>query len=436
MAFDRAFLIVAAGVTAAIHVGKLPPALPVLQAELGMTLVQGGFLLSMVQLAAVGLGLAVGLAADGLGLRRVMAGGLLLLGVASLLGGFFHDPAALLALRAAEGLGFLLAATAGPSLIRRLVPVARLPSRLGLWGAYMPLGTSLALLVGPLWMAAYGWPAWWWLTGALSLLFALALWLGVPADPAQTVSPAGSRLAAGPASTAPGATAPTATTTFAATTQATSPAVPASAAPPDWRVRLLETLRAPGPWLVALAFAVYSSQWLSVIGFLPTVYAQAGLAAGAAGVASAIVAAVNMVGNIASGRLLQRGVTPQRLMRVGFGVMALGAVGLYAPIWPAGAASLAGPYVSVLLFSAVGGLVPGTLFSQAVRLAPSPGTVSTTVGWMQQWSSIGQFAGPPAVAWIASQVGGWRWSWAATGLCAATGLWLAGRIGRQRGAAH
>ncbi len=427
MAFDRAFLIVAAGVTAAIHIGKLPPALPVLQAELGMTLVQGGFLLSMVQLAAVGLGLAVGLAADGLGLRRVMAGGLALLGSASLLGGFFHDPAALLALRAAEGVGFLLAVTAGPSLIRRLVPPARLPSRLGFWGAYMPVGTSLALLVGPLWMSGFGWPAWWWLTGALSLLLALALWTWVPADPAH----------AGSASPTQGATAAAHSTTEAnAPPSSKTQTLAATAAPPAWRARLLETLRAPGPWLVALAFAVYSSQWLSVIGFLPTVYAQAGLAAGAAGVASAIVAAVNMVGNIASGRLLQRGVTPQRLMRVGFGVMALGAVGLYAPLWPAGTAALVGPYVSVLLFSAVGGLVPGTLFSQAVRLAPSPGTVSTTVGWMQQWSSIGQFAGPPAVAWIASQVGGWQWSWAATGLCAATGLWLAGRIGRQRGAGH
>jgi cyanate permease len=327
-----------------------------------------------------------------------------------------------LALRAVEGVGFLLAATAGPSLIRRLVPPARLPSRLGLWGAYMPLGTSLALLAGPLWMAAFGWPAWWWLTGALSLLLALALWQWVPADPlgGRDASPAAA--APVPASAASGA--------LQAATNAPSgaPAVPA------WRVRLLETLRAPGPWLVALAFAVYSSQWLSVIGFLPTVYAQAGLAPSQVGFASAIVAAVNMVGNIASGRLLQRGVSPQRLLRVGFGVMAAGAVGLYAPLWPAGPVAVVGPFVSVLLFSAVGGLVPGTLFSQAVRLAPSPGTVSTTVGWMQQWSSIGQFAGPPAVAWLASQAGGWQWSWTATGLCAVTGFWLAGRIGRQRGA--
>lgn len=415
MSVDRAFLVFAAGVTAAIHVGKLPPALPVLQAELGMSLVQGGFLLSMVQLAAVGLGLAAGLAADGLGLRRVMAGGLALLAVASALGGLVRDPLALLALRAVEGVGFLLAVTAGPSLIRRLVPPARLPSRLGLWGAYMPLGTSLALLAGPLWMAAFGWPAWWWLTGALSLLLALALWQWVPADPVRVGG-------VGPGAPAPASVPPA--------------SLAGALAAPSWRVRLRETLRAPGPWLVALAFAVYSSQWLSVIGFLPTVYAQAGLAPTHVGFASALVAAANMVGNIASGRLLQRGVSPQRLLRVGFGAMALGAVGLYVPLWPAGQVAFVGPFISVLLFSALGGLVPGTLFSQAVRLAPSPTTVSTTVGWMQQWSSFGQFAGPPLVAWVASQVGGWQWSWSVTGLCAVTGFWLAGRIGRARSAVH
>lgn len=396
MRLDIAGLVVVAGVTAAIHVGKLPPALPVLQAELGLTLVQGGFLLSLVQLAAMTCGLAVGLAADSLGLRRVMVCGLLLLGCASLLGASTPDPAALLVLRAVEGLGFLLAVTCGPSLIRRHIPAPGLPARLGLWGAYMPLGTSLALLVGPAWISVLGWSAWWGFTGLLPLLLAAVLWIRLPPDPVP-IAPA---------------------------------AVAASA---GWRIRLQDTLRSPGPWWVALAFAAYSAQWLSVIGFLPTVYAQSGFEPVTAGVASAVVAAVNMMGNIASGRLLQRGLPPQALMRVGFAAMALGALGLYLPVWPTGAGGLWGPYLSVLIFSAAGGLVPGTLFSQAVRLAPSAGTVSTTVGWMQQWSSLGQFAGPPLVAWVASQAGGWHWSGLATGTCAAAGWWLAGRIGRTQG---
>lgn len=386
---SRSLLVIAAGVTAAIHVGKLPPALPALREALGVTLVQAGFLISMVQLAAMTLGLAVGLAADALGLRRVMVSGLALLTLASAAGGFVHDPLVLLALRALEGLGFLLAVTPAPSLVRRFVPPAQLAARLGLWGAYMPLGTALALLVGPVWIAAAGWPAWWWLAAALSGALGVALWRGLPPDPA-------------PAAREPGA----------------------------WKARLADTLRAPGPWLVSLAFAVYSLQWLAVIGFLPSIYAQAGLAPALAGVATAVVAASNMIGNIASGRLLQAGVPARRLLQVGYLAMGLGGVLLFAPVWPAGWLSVAGPYGAVLVFSATGGLVPGTLFSQAVKVAPGAGAVSTTVGWMQQWSSLGQFVGPPLVAWVASATGGWSFSWVVTGSCALAGLWLAARIGR------
>jgi MFS family permease len=87
-------------------------------------------------------------------------------------------------------------------------------------------------------------------------------------------------------------------------------------------------------------------------------------------------------------------------------------------------------YAAVLAFSMVGGLIPGTLFSLAVRLAPGERTISTTVGWMQQLSSLGQFAGPPLVAWVATRSGGWQWSWLVTAACAAAGLLLASLIGQ------
>ena len=88
-------------------------------------------------------------------------------------------------------------------------------------------------------------------------------------------------------------------------------------------------------------------------------------------------------------------------------------------------------YVAVLLFSMVGGIIPGTLFSLAVQLAPGKDTVSTTVGWMQQWSACGQFAGPPLVAWVASRAGGWQWTWVVTGSCCVAGLVLAHLVGAR-----
>jgi len=48
---------------------------------------------------------------------------------------------------------------------------------------------------------------------------------------------------------------------------------------------------------------------------------------------------------------------------------------------------------------------------------------------MQQFSSLGQFAGPPLVAWVAARSGGWQWSWVVTASCAAGGMGLAWFIG-------
>lgn len=380
-------LVILAGVCAALHVGKLPAALPVLRDALGVSLLQAGFLLSLVQLAGMTLGIAVGLMADGLGLRRTMLAGLWLLAIASALGALADQPSQLLALRAIEGMGFLLATMPGPGLIRRLVAPVRLSAALGLWSAFMPLGTAGALLFGPMVIALAGWEALWGSLAAITLF--IAVWVG----------------AVVPGETRPGR---------------------GISMPAGWSVRLRQTLSARGPWLVALCFAVYSAQWMSVIGFLPSIYSQAGLPAGWTAVATAVAAAVNIIGNVGSGRLLQRGVAPDRLLLAGYASMAFGAWIAFGPVAaglpPSTSAALR--YSAVLMFSMLGGMIPGTLFSVSVRLAPDERTVSTTVGWMQQWSSLGQFAGPPLVAWVAHRAGGWNWTWLVTGGCALLGIAL------------
>ena len=384
------YVIVFAGVCAALHVGKLPPALPVLQVALNITLVQAGFLLSAVQIASMTLGLVVGLNADSMGLRRSMLIGLGLLTFASVSGGFVTDVQSLLVLRALEGLGFLLVVMPAPALIRLTVSPSQLSSRMGWWGTYMPTGSALALLFGPWVIEGLNWPAWWWLLSAVVAFAFMAIWLCVPdiRVPMPEQGDAGQ----------------------------------------TWSERLALTLKSPGPWLVAMTFAVYSSQWLAVVGFLPTVYAQFGLTAGVAGMLSACVALANVTGNLMSGHLLQRGWSAQRLLFIGFFCMAFGAIGAYA-VWHGESLPTWLRFTFVVMFSALGGLIPGTLFSCALSLAPSEGTISTTVGYMQQFSALGQFIGPPLVAWVAASVGGWQWTWAVNAILSVFGAILAYLIG-------
>lgn len=392
---DPAGCVIAAGVVAALHVAKLPPALPVLQEAMGVSLLQAGFLLSLVQLAGMTLGLPAGLLIQRWGPRRSVLAGLLLLAGASALGGAAQSASALLVSRALEGLGFLCVVLPAPGLLRVLVPAGQLSRVLGGWGAYMPLGAALALLAGPAVMAlaeaAWGWRLWWWGLSALAVLLAVLVFVRVPADVRALAVPEDPQRAAAVAS--------------------------------DWRTLLKLTLRSRGAWLVALSFAMYSGQWMAVVGFLPSIYAQAGVAAGATAWLTALAAGVNIIGNLAAGRLLHRGTAPVALLAAGFLAMAFGTLVAFGVD---GHPQL--QYLAVLAFSMLGGLIPGTLFSLAVRLAPGAQAVPTTVGWVQQWSALGQFCGPPLVAGVAAQAGHWQWTWVVTGACSVAGLCLAWQI--------
>lgn len=379
-----ALLVIGTGVVCAMHVGKLPAAIPALREELGLSLVEAGFMLAMVQVAGMVGGLLIGLLADRQGPLRVMLSGLMVLVLSSAVGAFAQSVEQLMVIRAVEGTGFLLAVLPAPGLMRRLVHnPATLSRALGGWGAYMPIGTAVALLIG-VWVIAWvGWRGLWLSLAAMSAACAGLLWRLVQIN------------------------------------------VP-SVAGIGFLPRLRQTLRNRGPWLMAFAFFFYSGQWLAVVGFLPTIYAEAGISVTAVGWLSALAAGINMLGNIAAGRLMAIAWPPGRLLSIGYVAMGAGAAMAFAMT-----GSPVIQYGGVLLFSALGGLIPGTLFSMSVSLAPTPDTVSTTVGWMQQWSSLGQFFGPPMVAALAAMSGGWHSTWWMTTGCSLLGMLLAWLLQRQ-----
>jgi len=142
---------------------------------------------------------------------------------------------------------------------------------------------------------------------------------------------------------------------------------------------------------------------------------------------TALAAAANIIGNVMAGRLLHRGRPPVQLLLIGFTTMGLAA---FIAFGVPEALTATGRYAAVLAFSAVGGLIPGTLFALAVRVAPQDQVVPAVVGWTLQCSALGQFIGPPAAAWWTSHHGGWSQTWVTTASAAAVGLLLALALGR------
>jgi len=353
-------LAVGAGIVGAFQVGKAPIALPQIRAELGLDLSLAAWILSLLPLTGALTGVVLGSVVTRLGPRRLLPPALLLIAAASLAGGLAPGAALLLLSRVVEGFGFMVVMIAAPALITVATTPADRPLAFGLWGCFMPFGMAVAMLAAPL-LPLVGWRGLWLAMAGLLTVYAGLAWWRLPAAASTT------------------------------------------AAPGRLRHDLAVTLAAPGPRLLALLFMSYSVCYIGLTGFLPTLLIERmAIAPGTAGLLTAAVAAANILGNLATGPLLRRGVPPWQPILAAALTIAATASLIYQPSTPP-----AGAYLLSLLFSAVGGLLPGCLFSAAAAQAPAPRLIPVALGLLMQGSTIGQVIGPALVGAVATA---WGWS--------------------------
>ena len=350
-------VVVVAGITAALHIWKLPAALPLIQEGMGLSLFAAGLLLGIVQVAGMAGGLAVSLLAEVIGERRTLVLGLLFLSGGSVMGALAGGPGLLLTSRAVEGIGFIVATVVGPGLIRRHAPMHRLNLAVGCWSAYQGTATFVGLIASAFFLQVGTWQAWWWVMAMVTLV-PIPLVLGfVPAD--RPTGSGGARAAAG---------------------------------------RIGITARSGRVWIAGLVFGCYTIQWMAVVGFLPTVYGQSGLTGTPPGILSAIVGGLNGVGAIATGVLLHRGAPARLLLFSSFVLMAAASILTFAVDWSQVSGGLVWQVACVGFFSLTGAMIPATMTRMAVDLAPEGGSAPAAMGLMQQIFNIGNFTGPMIVA--------------------------------------
>src|SRR5207248_274245 len=153
------------------YVTKVPPALPQLRIELGLSLVESTFIVTTFNVLGMLVGMAAGVLGDRYGRNRLALTGLMFLAAGGVLGASVHGFAPLLVSRFIEGVGFICFAVPAPALMSAMSADARDRAKaLGLWSAYMPAGGTIALLAAPLLLAAWSWRALW-----LALAVAAAL---------------------------------------------------------------------------------------------------------------------------------------------------------------------------------------------------------------------------------------------------------------------
>jgi predicted MFS family arabinose efflux permease len=375
------WVIFAGGLAAGAYMTKVPPALPALRADLGLTLVESGLVQTMLYTIGASMGVFFGVFAERIGVKRAGLAGLWLMVAGGLLGAAAGGYGTLLASRFLEGVGFLLYVVCAAPLLTAATLARDRATAFSIWSSYMPTGGTLALLVAPLALANFGWRSLWVALAACTALCALLLARRVP--PAQFGSGIGS-------------------------------------------VRLLiESLARPGSLALCVGFMCYVGQWTSLMTWLPTfIVDERGAAESTAALVTAAFVAINIPGNQLGGLLLRWGMPRWAVMAAGALAMGATAAAFLSPALP-DALRLA----CVMAFSTLGGVIPAAVFSGTTVHAKTPQHIGTTNGMVMQASHAAQFVIPILVAWVASRAGGWSASLQVMAALALLGIGAALAVG-------
>jgi MFS family permease len=153
--------------------GAVPTAAHLIQDDLGFSEKQLGLLFSAFFWTYALLQIPVGWIAERYGAQRVLAAGLGIWAGATVLAGFVHSFAALLALRLLLGVGESAGFPCLSKLLAIVMPVGSLGTANGLVAFGYLFGPAVGTYLGGVLMTHYGWRASFWVLGAASLLWLL-----------------------------------------------------------------------------------------------------------------------------------------------------------------------------------------------------------------------------------------------------------------------
>ncbi|GAA1502654.1 MFS transporter [Sphaerisporangium rubeum] len=340
-----------AGVVSAMSLGKFAPVGPEVQAQLGLTLAQLGWVIS----AVVGLGAVAGVPAGylvrRLGTERSLIGGLVLMAVAGGAAVTAGGYAWLLAARFVESAGYLMVTVAAPALILRMAADRDRGVALSIWATFVPVGLGVSTLAGGAAGSALGWRGWTGLIAALTLVMASAVWVRLPRGAARHET------AAGP--------------------------VPRAGA----LVR---------PAVLAASFALAVLATLPVVVLLPTLLIESyGRTATTAGALTSAVSLIGVPGGLAVGLLLRKGVSLK--------VMALSGLLVIPGGWLmyAAGAALPAAVTGAAVISLFNGFLGALVFAALPLVLRRLSDADVGTGLVAQTGSLGALVGPPFFGLVA-----------------------------------
>lgn len=363
--WPTAFLVIWTGACGAIALGKVPAAMGLIRAEMGLSLIEAGWIASVFNCLSVACSVFFGLLLARWNPLQTATAGAVVLISGGLLAIVVSGKEWMLVSRVVEGVGFLTMSVSLPTLIDSITQPKDKRIALSLWAINLPLGAGIGMVATP-WLAELGgWRLAWAVFDAMLLCALLLLWSARK----YFVHRLQTRLHASPA----------------------------------LLLTQLRVLKQSAVWRYGLAFMLYTTMLWSAFVWLPTLLRiRPDLSASDIALMSASVVLANVPGNLFGTMLLGRGVPRDVLMCVALVAMAL----FGGLIFGLGTTtSLA--YVLCIAFSFAGGIVPPATLSSSATLAQGPVQVGIVQGYFVQIANAGQMLGPLLVAWMVGREGNW-----------------------------
>lgn len=370
------------GLVAAYNIGKVPPSVPALRDEFQTSLTWIAALAGSYSVMAMTCSLLMGSVVGRIGLWHTTVMGLVLLAAGGALGAITHNFSVLLASRVIEGLGYLAIAVSMPAFVSRVCSDRNRPIALGVWGTFIPAGTTLCMLLAPMLSAIGGWRWLWWVSVCMAVL--LLVVATVVMRPVLSGGANGAAVA---------------------------------------RPALGTVINASSLTMVMI-FALYSMFFSGMVIFLPTYWSEtAGMTVDAATKCTALVVGGNIVGNLLGGWLNKTNTSTPTLFRVGLVLSGLFCIVVYLQQVP-----FELQLVAAIIFAVLGGIVPSTMFVTVARITNSPAQNGLLVGLLFQGAGFGQVVGPILFGGMIDHLGGWSIAPVYFIVCLCLSVWAVGRL--------
>jgi MFS family permease len=353
---------------------------------LGLSVGGAGLLMSVYAVTGLILALPSGFIFQKAGYRvtGLLAGGSIVLGAT--LGALSTGTGELLVSRVVEGIGTSFMAVLVPAIIAQWFVVRRRGTAMGIWAAWVPIGSAAMLLIAPALATSAGWRAVWWFGAGYALVVTTLYLAFVRPAPIWTAEP--------------------------------------SAAEPGLGVTSAQVLHNRAIWLLAAAFGAFCMAAVGLGTYMPTfLNAERSLPLGQAALISSIPTIVTIFSAPAGGALSDR--IGSRKKPYLFG---MAAAILLLPL--TGALSGAWLIVLVVVSGIALGIVPTNIFAAAVEATGDERQGGMAMAVIMVGQNAGMLLGPFVFGALAER-SGWPAAFASLAVMSALGL-LAGWLAKVR----